>query len=424
MAKFATGPIGAHHYRVGELIGYLHDLLASDTVLSDVWISGEMVDVTRSSAGHTYFTLRDDDARIGVVLFRMAARRQAVPLSEGHSALVHGAVNIYEQRSIYQLVADVVLPGDTGRMRAQFEALRTRLEREGLFAPERKRTLPTMPRRIGLVTSSTGAAIHDILRVWERRFPLLEVILAPTPVQGEEALQGIVMALDRLNAFHDERRPLDFIILARGGGAPEELAVFNEEAIARAIFASALPVVSAIGHEVDWTIADLVADLRAPTPSAAAEMVVPDVEELRRQVQHAADRSRMAMRRRLGDAQSGSGSLETRLLRRSPLVQIQNGRARTDELAARGMRALRSGLGAARAGVETGRFRLGALNPEAILARGYALCSLPASGALLTDAAQVAPGDRVDIRLARGGVVSEVLDAHPNIVRDGAGFGS
>lgn len=412
-ARTAGSPIGAHHYRVSELIGYLHELFNRDSVLTDVWVSGEMVDVTRSAAGHCYFTLRDGDARIGVVLFRSAARRQSVPLAEGHSALVHGVVDIYDARSIYQLVADVVLPGETGRMRAAFEALRARLDKEGLFAAERKRQLPALPRRVGVVTSSTGAALHDMLRVWERRFPMLEVVLAPTPVQGDDAVRGVVLAFERLAAFHEERRRLDFVVLARGGGSPEELAVFNEEAIARAVFACPLPVVTAIGHEVDWTIADLVADLRAPTPSAAAEMVVPDVAELRRQVQHLADRSRIALRRRLSDARTGTDSLTTRLSRRSPTVQIQNDRARADEFAARALRAVRRGIATARADVETNRLRLAALNPEAILARGYALCVLPDSGKVLTDPAQVSPQDRVDIHLAHGQVATEVVAAPP-----------
>lgn len=417
MARVATSPIGAHHYRVAELLHYLRELIGRDSVLTDVWVSGEIVDLTRSAAGHMYFTLRDGDARVGIVMFRSSARRQSVPLAEGHSALVHGALDIYEQRSIYQLVADVVLPGDTGRQRAEFEALRLRLEKDGLFAPERKRALPPMPRRVGLVTSSTGAALHDILRVWERRFPMLDVILAPTPVQGEEAVQAIVAAIDHLVSAH-HRRPLDVVIVARGGGSPEELGVFNHEAIARAIFACPIPVVSAIGHEVDWTIADLVADLRAPTPSAAAEMVVPDIAELKRQVQHAGDRARMAIRRRTADAHAGTDSLNTRLMRRSPQVQIQNGRTQADELAGRGLRALRAGLAAARAGVETGRLRLGALNPDAILARGYAVCTLPENGALLTSAGQVNRGDRISIRLADGRVLSEVLETG---TRDGNG---
>ncbi len=423
MARTASGPIGAHNYRVGELIIYLRDLIARDNVLSDVWVSGEMVDVTRSAAGHWYFTLRDGDARISAVIFRSAARRQSVPLplAEGHQALVHGAIDIYDQRSVYQLVADVVLPGETGRMRAQFEALRSRLDKDGLFAPERKRRLPPFPKRVGIVTSPTGAAIHDILRVWERRFPLLEVVVASTPVQGDEALQGIVMAIQRLNTFHQDRRPLDLIVLARGGGSPEELAVFNEEAIARAIFASQVPVVSAIGHEVDWTIADLVADLRCPTPSAAAEMVVPDVAELRRQLEHTRDRMRLAFHRRVGDSRTLVAAGQTRLSRRSPGAHIQTDRTRTDELGARSLRAVHTRLNALRAGVESGRLRLAALNPEAILDRGYAICAREDDGRVLTDSAQVDPGDRLRIRLARGRVLGEVLttDARAGAVDTG-----
>ena len=411
MAKTAAGPIGAHNYRVGELITYLRDLITNDTVLSDVWVSGEMVDVTRSAAGHWYFTLRDGDSRIGVVIFRSAARRQAVSLAEGHQALVHGAIDIYDQRSVYQLVADVVLPGETGRMRAQFEALRTRLDKEGLFAQERKRRLPPFPARVGVVTSPDGAAIHDILRVWERRYPLLEVILAATPVQGDDALQGIVLAMDRLSAYHRNRRRLDLILLARGGGAPEELAIFNDEAIARAIFASPVPVVSAIGHEVDWTIADLVADLRGPTPSAAAEMVTPDVAELRRHLAHAGDRMRIALRRHLGDARTAVAAGQTRLARRSPSTYIQNDRSRIDDLSARARRALLGRLGAARAHVETGRLRLTALNPDAILDRGYAICAREDDGTVVIDSAQVDRGDRLTIRLARGRLLGEVLTA-------------
>ncbi|MBI4213165.1 MAG: exodeoxyribonuclease VII large subunit [Chloroflexi bacterium] len=411
MARTDLGPIGAHSYRVGELIAYLRDLIARDTVLSDVWVTGEMVDVTRSAAGHWYFTLRDGSARIGAVIFRSAARRQSLPLAEGHQALVHGAIDIYDQRSVYQLVADVVLPGETGRMRAQFEALRARLDKEGLFAPERKRPLPPFPRRVGVVTSQVGAAIHDMLRVWERRFPLLEVVLAPTPVQGDEALQGVVVALDRLNAYSRDRERIDVIVLARGGGSPEELAVFNEEAVARAIFGSPIPVVSAIGHEVDWTIADLVADLRCPTPSAAAEMVVPDVGELRRQLGHASDRMRLALRRRLGDFRTVVATGQTMLARRSPMVRLQTDRTRTDELAGRALRALGMRLSSARAEVETGRLRLVALNPEAILGRGYAICAREDDGTVLTDSAQVDRGDRLTIRLARGHLLGEVLTA-------------
>jgi exodeoxyribonuclease VII large subunit len=395
---------------VAELITYIRDLFRQDAVLSDIWVSGEIVDVSRSAAGHWYFTLRDADARVGVVLFRSAAARQSPQLAAGRQALVHGTVEIYEQRSVYQLVADVVLPGDAGQIKAQFEMLRTKLEKEGLFALERKRSLPTFPRRVGVATSDSGAAIQDMLRVWERRFPLLEVVLAATPVQGEEAVYGVVAALQRLNGYHAERAPLGCIVVARGGGSPEELAVFNDEAIARAIFASQVPVVSAIGHEVDWTIADLVADVRAPTPSAAAEMVAPDVADLRRQVQHGADRLRLAARRRIADARTQVENGGTRLARRSPGAVIAGARGRTDDLAGRAMRSIRGTLATAGSSVETCRLRLAALSPTAILDRGYAVCTRPENGSLLTDAAGVAAGERVAIRLARGGLLTDVVE--------------
>lgn len=409
MARAAPGPVGAHYFKVGELVTYIGDLFARDPMLGDVWVAGELAEVTHSAAGHWYFTLRDGQARIGAVLFRSAARRQTAALAEGYQALVHGSIEIYGQRSIYQLVADLVLPGDAGRLRAQFEALRLRLDKEGLFALERKRPLPDFPQRIGLVTSEAGAAIQDMLRVWERRFPLLELILVPTPVQGDEAVPGVTWALDRLGAYHRERMPLDLVIVARGGGAPDELAVFNDERIARAIFACPVPVVSAIGHEVDWTIADLVADLRAATPSAAAEMVAPDALVLRRQIEQWSDRVRLATRRRLSDRRTSIDAYSERLARRSPAAQVGEARWRTDELAGRASRSARGASDLARASVETCRLRLAALNPEATLQRGYAVCTLESDGSLVNDANQVQLGDRVGVRLARGGLVGEVV---------------
>lgn len=409
VARPEPGPVGAHYFRVAELVAYIRDVFARDPVLGDVWVAGEMSDISRSPAGHWYFSLRDAEARLGVVLFRLAAQRQRGPLAEGYQALVHGAVEIYSQRSLYQLVADVVLPGDAGRLRAQFEALRLRLEKEGLFAPERKRSLPPFPKRIGVVTSESGAAVHDLLKVWERRFPLAEVVLAPTPVQGEEAAVGVVAALERLASYHRARKPVDVIVVARGGGSPEELAVFNDESIARAIFACPVPVVSAIGHEVDWTIADLVADLRAPTPSAAAEMVAPDVGEIRRHAQQLSDRSRLGVRRRLAEERTGVGFLAQRLGRRSPAAVIADGRRRTDELVARAGRAARTSAALARSGVEAHRLRLLALNPEGTLQRGYALCTRADDGALVTDSGQVAIGEQIAVRLARGRLVGEVI---------------
>ncbi|HZT07362.1 MAG TPA: exodeoxyribonuclease VII large subunit [Chloroflexota bacterium] len=414
----SPAPIGAHFFRIEELVAYIRDLFANDPVLSDVWVTGEIADVTRSTVGHAYFTVRDERSRISAVMFRSALRRQTLPLVAGFEALIHGSVSIYDQRSTFQLVADVVLPGDAGRLHAEFELLRRRLEQEGLFASQRKRPIPRMPRRIGIVTSESGAVLHDILNVLNRRYRCVELIFAPAGVQGEDAPRQIVAALDRLNAFHADRRPLDLIILARGGGAAEELAVFNDERVARAIFASAVPIVSAIGHEVDVTIADLVADLRAPTPSAAAEMVVPDAAQLCEETRRTIERGSAALHRMLGVARMQVQAAEQQLDRHSPARTIGDYRRALDDLGSRGKRAIRAVAGLARSRVEMSRSQLAALSPETTLARGYAVCSRTIDGSIVTGADQVSLGERIAVRLARGQLVGDVLDRSDGVSGD------
>jgi exodeoxyribonuclease VII large subunit len=414
MLSAAMGPLGAHFFRVRELVQYIKELFAADPILADVWISGEISEVTQSAAGHFYFTIRDAEARIPAVMFRSAVRRQTLPLVAGYEALVHGAVGIYDQRSIFQLVADLVLPGDAGALRARFEALRLRLEQEGLFAPERKRELPRIPQWIGIATSESGAVIHDMLNVWQRRFPQLNLVLAPTAVQGDDAPRQIVAALARLNEFHATRHPLDLVILARGGGSPEELAVFNDERVARAIFALHVPVVSAIGHEVDYTIADLVADLRAPTPSAAAEIVVPDAAEICREVEQLRQRMRWLLEQRLAIARAETQAVQERLMRRSPGQLIAERRREVDDLVARATRTVQAAVVNGRMRVDNRRAALAALSPEMTLQRGYAVCTREDDGRVVTDASQVAPGDQVGVQVAKGrllGVVRETTTA-------------
>ena len=405
--------MGAHYFRVGELVTYIHELFAADPLLGDVWIAGEITELSQSAAGHVYFTIRDGDARMPAVMFRSAAQRQTLPLVAGFQALVHGAVGVYDQRSIFQLVADIVLPGDAGKLRAEFEALRMRLEREGLFAAERKRPVPRLPRRIGIVTSEAGAVLHDMLNTWERRYPHLEIVLAPARVQGEDAPRQIVAALGRLNEYHLRQMPgtgLDLIILARGGGSPEELAAFNDEHVARAIFACRVPVVSAIGHEVDYTIADLVADLRAPTATAAAQMVVPDAAALRRDLERGKERLATALRGQLAGARTQASTAQQRLERALPSYRVDAARRQIDELVARGTRCLGGLIAPARARVAAGRAQLEALNPEMILRRGYAIARRSDDGAVVTDAARLAVGDHLTIRFARGRATTQVED--------------
>ncbi|HLB13249.1 MAG TPA: exodeoxyribonuclease VII large subunit, partial [Dehalococcoidia bacterium] len=265
-------------YPVAQLVRYLKDLLESDNALRDLWVSGEVSNINRSMAGHLYFTLKDRESQLRCVCFGECG--QLSWLSNGSAVVSHGRVSLYEVQGHLQLYVDVVQPEGTGPLHLQLEELRARLGREGLFEESRKRRLPAFPQRIGVVTSPTGAALRDIVKVLSRRYPLAEVVVAPTQVQGEGAAQGIAEGLQQLNCLEG----IDVIIVARGGGSLEELWSFNEEPVVRAIHASRIPVVTGVGHETDTTLADLAADLRAPTPSAAAMAVAPDVADLGRQV--------------------------------------------------------------------------------------------------------------------------------------------
>src|SRR5919201_1753792 len=260
---------------VSGLTRYLRELFESNFLLQSVWVEGEVSNLRRSTAGHCYFTLKDAEAQIKCAWFAGSMPLGARPPRDGDQVVAHGRVSIYEQRGEYQMYVTVVHPAGAGLLNLRFEELRARLEREGLFDPARKRPLPRFPRRVGVVTSPSGAGFHDVVNVLSRRFPAVEIVLAPTPVQGEEAAPLIAFGLEALNQFAEP----DAILVVRGGGSLEDLWAFNEEIVARAIYGSRAPVISGVGHETDLTIADLAADLRAPTPSAAAELVVPDWRE-------------------------------------------------------------------------------------------------------------------------------------------------
>src|SRR5436309_11838046 len=252
-----------------------------ETKFGAVWVQGEISNYKLHPSGHQYFTLKDQRAQIGCVIWRdtMAPLRQ--PLADGAQVQVYGTVTVYETRGQYQLSVQILQPRGVGLLQARFEALKRKLQSEGLFAPERKRPLPKFPQRIGIVTSPSGAAIRDMLNVLRRRAPWLQILISPVRVQGTGAAQEIAVAIRELATPNQAFAPVDLIVVARGGGSIEDLWEFNEEIVARAIFHSAVPVVSAVGHEIDFTICDFAADLRAPTPSAAAELIVPDVVDLR-----------------------------------------------------------------------------------------------------------------------------------------------
>ncbi len=269
-------------FTVAELTRSIRGTL--ETKFGAVWVQGEISNYKVYPSGHQYFTLKDQRAQIGCVIWRdtMAPLRQ--PLADGAQVQVYGIVTVFEARGQYQLNVQILQPRGMGLLQAKFEALKRKLEAEGLFAPERKRPLPKFPRRVGIVTSPSGAAIRDMLNVLRRRAPWLQILINPVRVQGSGAAQEIAVAIRELATPSEAFAPLDLIVVTRGGGSIEDLWEFNEEIVARAIFNSAVPIVSAVGHEIDFTICDFVADLRAPTPSAAAELIVPDITDLQRQI--------------------------------------------------------------------------------------------------------------------------------------------
>lgn len=371
---------GDHVFAVGELAAYVAAKFENDLALQDVWLRGEIGSLSRPGSGHYYFCLKDDESQIRCVFFRGSAQRAAVAPTAGAAVVAHGRMEFYSNQGTSQLVVDQVFPEGMGLAQMQLEALARRLEAEGLFDPKRKRPLPAFPRRIGVATSETGAVIHDLLTVLGRRYPICEVVVADTPVQGDGAVPRIVRALRLLNEWRGpDGQGLDLLVLARGGGSAEDLACFNEESLIRAVFASRVPVVSAIGHESDTTLCDLAADLRAPTPSAAAEQVAPDLAEVRREV------------RRL------------RAYAASLVVRGISSRGEVSRLARQRMReALTRRLLGAREQVATRRLHLEALSPRATLARGYAIAEH--RGRVLADAATVSPGDEVRIQLQVGSI--------------------
>ncbi len=392
---------------VARLTRYLRELLESDYRLQELWVAGEVSNLSRPASGHLYFTLKDSEASLRCVMWRSEVGRQVVLPRDGDAVEVHGHISVYDSGGVYQLYADRIRLAGAGDLFQAFQALKERLEAEGLFDPERKRPLPAWPRRIGIVTSPTGAALRDALHVLQRRFPLVEVVLAPTPVQGEGAPPGIIAALEALNRAPD----IDLILLIRGGGSIEDLWAFNDEGVARAIAASALPVVAGVGHETDFTIADFAADVRAPTPSAAAEIATPDRAALREGL--AAQQAQLvrsvseALTERGWDLRQMARSL--RLL--SPRSRVANEHQRLDELVRRAGGALQHGLQMRRAAVAGRSATLRAVGPQAVLERGFAVVTRAEDGAVVRSAAAVQAGDQIDVRVADGEFAAEVLDA-------------
>lgn len=397
----------ANVYTVSQLTAYIKSLFVGDEVLADVWLSGEVSNFSQPSSGHCYFILKDAGATLRAVIWRTQASRMVLPRN-GDAVVVHGYVSVYEQGGIYQLYVDHLEAAGVGRLWLEFERLKDRLAAEGLFDEARKRPIPSRPVRLGIVTSPTAAALRDILRTLARRYPLVDVLLAPTAVQGAEAPPGIVAALDLLNRWSREREPLDAIILARGGGSLEELWAFNDERVARAIAASAVPVITGVGHETDFTIADFAADLRAPTPTGAATLATPDGRELSAAVAGLAAQAARLVAVRLAAERARVENLALRLRRVSPAARLANDRQRVDELARRAGLSMAARLRHERERLRGQVLRLVALDPGRVLARGYAIVTR-ADGAVVSSVGQVAPGDRLAVRVADGSFPARVI---------------
>jgi exodeoxyribonuclease VII large subunit len=384
-------------WTVSDLTNYLRDLIAGDALLQDLWVMGEVSNVSQPSSGHLYFTLKDAGASLRCVMWRSQVAQQTFRPRDGDAIEVHGYIDIYLVGGQYQLYADFIRPAGEGVLFQEFLRLKARLEKEGLFDAARKRPIPKWPHRIGIVTSPTAAALRDMLNTLRRRYPLAEVVLAPTPVQGEEAPLGIVHALEAINRLAHP----DVILLARGGGSIEDLWAFNDERVARAIVASAAPVVSGVGHETDFTIADFAADLRAPTPTAAAELVTPNRADLLLALGEMRQRLERAMRAALDRRRWALGDWVRRLRFRSPQARLRSDRQRLDELSHRSEIAMGHYLRLHQARLLSLEQRLDALNPRSVLERGYAVVS-HLDGRLVRSVVQVTPGEALEVQVRDG----------------------
>jgi exodeoxyribonuclease VII large subunit len=434
-------------YTVARLNREVRTLL--ERGLGVLWVQGELSNFSQPASGHWYFSLKDRDAQLRCVMFRMKNTLLGFTPRAGSQLLVRGRISVYEARGEYQLIVEHLEESGVGALQREFERLKAKLAAEGLFALERKRSLPRFPRRVGIITSPSGAALHDILEILARRYPPAAVLVYPAAVQGAAAVPALIAALATATA----RAECDVLILARGGGSLEDLWAFNDERVARAIHACALPLVSGVGHEIDFTIADFVADARAPTPSAAAELVVPDrracLEALSRtwqrldvgmrrdlrahqarfaaagrrlQLTHPGVRLQQQMQRlddltrrlagatRAGLHRDGArvANGHARLLKRSPHLLLSECRARHAQLHARLVRAAKDRLAAGEHRLALATRTLDTVSPLATLTRGFAIVTR-ADGTLVSDAAAVADGERIEARLARGSLTAQVI---------------
>lgn len=369
-----------------------------------IWVSGEISNFSRPQSGHCYLTLKDEQAQIRAVIWRGAAATIRCDLHDGLEVICRGHLDLYAPRGSYQLVIEELQPKGIGALEQRLRLLREKLAAEGLFDRGRKRPIPSFPRRIAVVTSPTGAAIRDFLQVLGRRWRGCDVLIVPVRVQGVGSADEIARAVGAVNRL---LTPIDVLVLARGGGSLEDLWAFNEEAVVRAIAASRIPIVTGVGHEIDVTLADLVADLRALTPSEAAERVVPAIDDIRAQLSGRQQQLTAALRNRVGSARRRLEALADRRVMRKPFDRLHEFGQQLDQWSARAERAARRRIAHARQCATGMTARLESLSPLGVLSRGYTLTTRP-TGQLITGASELSPGDLIETRFARGQAVSRV----------------
>lgn len=396
-------------WSVAQLTRYIRELFSIDFRLQDVSVSGEISNFTKARSGHLYFTLKDDASQVKCVMWRSSAERLPFVPQNGDAVVVAGKVSVYEASGVYQLYAEEMEQAGQGDLAAAFEQLRNQLEAEGLFEAEHKKPIPRFPTKLGIVTSADAAALRDILNVLRRRYPLVQVLIAPTLVQGNQAPAQIVRALRWL----DGRDDIDTILVSRGGGSIEDLWAFNDEGVARAIFNAQHPIISGVGHEIDFTIADFVADLRAPTPSAAAELAVPDMEELTAVLQNTQQRLALEMNDIITRQRLALQSLTQSLQLLNPERSLANRRQQLDTLLIRLDNGMQRTLERQTNRLERLVTQLNGVSPLATLARGFGTVR-GENGRLIRSVADLTAGGAVEIRLADGRFTAVIQTITPD----------
>lgn len=398
----------AAEFTVSELNGYIKTVFDNDRSLPSVTVCGEISNLVCHGSGHLYFSLKDSDGQIKAVMFRSYASKLKTVPKNGMRIKAHGSVSVYPQGGVYQLYVTSMIRDGIGELYEKYELLKSRLAEEGLFSSEHKKAIPRFPEAIGIITSPTGAAVRDIINITERRFPYARIYLYPSLVQGENAESDLIKALD----FFESARLVDVIIIGRGGGSIEDLWSFNSEALARRIYSHSVPIISAVGHETDFTVCDFVSDVRAPTPSAAAELAVPDSAELLMRIDSLSERAASALKKNIVRMRERLEAVKDKAILKNPEIFYKEKKQAASDLAKRACELVRLRISNKRNGLMLNVEGLNALNPLSVLARGYAV--VESEGGCIRRMNDVDVGDVVTVRISDGKFKAKILEKEVN----------